>query len=507
MGLLRHFLRPSRGAGLAVALLFASAQAVAAVAVEGLRLWRSEGKTRLVFDLDAPVRHKLSTMSGPDRLVIDLEQGRLAAPLHTVEFAGTQIRSIRSGPYGPGQLRIVLDLHDEVSANSFTLAPSSGQGHRLVIDLVGGVPAQSAVRPALAQQTQASVPLQTVPANTVVSGQAAPTAAVSSSQQPAAVVSPPSPPAAPVPQLAPPRSTPLPPQPVQGRRVLIAVDAGHGGQDPGAIGPGRVREKDVVLAIARELQKRIDAHPGYRATMIRTGDYFIPLHQRRDLARARGADLFVSVHADAFTHERARGASVYALSQRGATSVSAAFLAQRENGADLIGGVDLGAKDPVVAGVLTDLSMTATLDASLGAGGRVLDSMGRIAHLHKVRVEQAGFLVLKSPDMPSILVETGFISNPLEAERLGNPGYQRNMAAAIFAGLGDYFLRSPPPGTQVALSVRAGARPSQYTITRGDTLSGIAERYRVSVADIVRTNGLGGGNDIRAGQTIVIPQT
>ena len=214
MGLLRHFLRPSRGAGLAVALLFASAQAVAAVAVEGLRLWRGEGKTRLVFDLDAPVRHKLSTMSGPDRLVIDLEQGRLAAPLHTVEFAGTQIRSIRSGPYGPGQLRIVLDLHDEVSANSFTLAPSSGQGHRLVIDLVGGVPAQSAVRPVLAQQTQASVPPQTVPANTVVSRQAAPTAAVSSSQQPAAVASPPSPPAArrlatiprvPPPDRAPPR--------------------------------------------------------------------------------------------------------------------------------------------------------------------------------------------------------------------------------------------------------------------------------------------------------------
>lgn len=518
MGLLRHFLPLSTGAGLALVLALASAQAVAAVAVEGLRLWRGDDKTRLVFDLDAPARHTLSTMSGPDRLVIDVEQGRLGAALHAVDVNGTQIRTIRSGRYGNDRLRIVLDLHAAVRANSFTLGPSSGQGHRLVVDLVGAVSASARARtPPAPVAADANAPPPVPPAE----------------RTPAPVTPPPAvAPAAPLSEIAtilpedrasapsatpardtteaaaaPPRSAPLPPQPVRGRRILIAIDAGHGGQDPGAIGPKRVREKDVVLAIARELQKRVDAQPGYRATLIRNGDYFIPLHKRRDLARQRGADLFVSVHADAFTHARARGASVYALSQRGATSVSAAFLAQRENGADLIGGVDLGAKDPMVAGVLTDLSMTATLDASLGAGARVLGSMGRIAHLHKRRVEQAGFMVLKSPDMPSILVETGFISNPLEAERLSNAGYQRNMASAIFAGLGDYFLGSPPPGTQVALSVRAGARPAQYTITRGDTLSGIAERYRVSVSDIVRTNGLGGGNDIRAGQTIVIPQT
>ncbi len=496
MRLLSLLLSVSRSVGFVLALVLGSAQVFAAVAVEGLRLWHGDDRTRLVFDLDAPVRHQLSTMSGPHRLVIDLEQGRLATALHEVGLEGTQIRSIRSGRYGNGQLRIVLDLYGEVRVSSFALAPSSSLGHRLVIDLVGGMPAPAAAR---------TEPL-TVAAR---SSSEAPADKRAVLPVPASVESAPvkaTPKTEPRSSSRPPLSTPQPRQPLQGRSILIAVDAGHGGQDPGAIGPGRVREKDVVLAIARELQKRIDAQPGYRAMLTRSSDRFIALHQRRDLARAQGADLFVSIHADAFTHQRARGASVYALSQRGATSVSAAFLAQRENGADLIDGVDLGAKDPVVAGVLTDLSMTAMLDASLGAGSRVLDSVGRIAHLHNTRVEQAGFVVLKSPDMPSILVETGFISNPLEAQRLGNPSYQRNMAAAIFTGLADYFLMNPPPGTQIALSVRAGARPSQYTITRGDTLSGIAERYRVSVADIVRTNGLGGGNDIRAGQTIVIPQ-
>lgn len=510
MGSFCRFLPFSRCAGLVLALLLASAPAVAAVAVEGLRLWRADDKTRLVFDLDAAASHSLSTMSGPERLVIDLEQGRLAAALHAVDVSGTQIRAIRSGRYGNDRLRIVLDLHAPVEASSFSLAPSSGHGHRLVVDLRGAVPAAMASGTATRQAAAGAAPAPPVrnasaTAASALDGEIATILAQEAAQATRAAP----PPAAPVarPQPAPPRSTPLPPQPMQGRKILIAVDAGHGGQDPGAIGPGRVREKDVVLAIARELQKRIDAQPGYRATMIRTGDYFIALHKRRDLARERGADLFVSIHADAFTHARARGASVYALSRSGATSVSAAFLAQRENGADLIGGVDLGAKDPVVAGVLTDLSMTATLSASLGAGSRVLGAMGNIAHLHKTHVEQAGFVVLKSPDMPSILVETGFISNPLEAERLGNPGYQRNIAAAIFRGLGEHFLSNPPPGTQVAISVRAGARPSQYTIIRGDTLSGIAERYRVSVSDIVKTNGLGGGNDIRAGQTIVIPQS
>lgn len=500
MALLCGFFRSfSRRIGVVLALALGSGQVLAAVAVEDLRLWHGEDRTRLVFDLDSPVRHHLSSMDDPDRLVIDLEQGRLATALHAVALDGTQIRAIRSGQYGRNQLRIVLDLHGAVRSNSFTLTPSGNRGHRLVVDLVGGMPRLATARsesPATAASPAGSSSSKsTIRSEPVKSASTPAVKEAATLDEVVAKV-----------QAAPTLHTPLPPQPVQGRRILIAIDAGHGGQDPGAIGPGRVREKDVVLAIARELQKRIDAQPGYRAMLTRSGDIFVPLHKRRDLARAQGADLFVSVHADSFTHQRARGASVYALSQSGATSASAAFLAQRENGADLIDGVDLGAKDPVVAGVLTDLSMTATMGASLDAGSRVLDSMGRIAHLHKRRVEQAGFVVLKSPDMPSILVETGFISNPLEAQRLSNPGYQRSMAAAILAGLGDYFLANPPPGTQLASSVRAGSRPSKYTIARGDTLSGIAARYRVSVTDIVRTNGLGGGNDIQAGQTILIPQ-
>jgi len=485
-------LRPKNSAyvrlGLGLAFVLGSLQAAAGVAVEGLRLWRGEDHTRLVFDMDGPVRHSLSEMHDPERLVIDLENGELAAALHAVDVSGTQVQRIRSGKYGADRLRIVLDLHGKVTQKSFVLGPSSGQGNRLVVDLFGPVPRPAPPPPAPAPVANA---IAAVPAPVPASpAEPAPAQSATPAAEPAPVL-----------------RAPLPKQPLRGRSILVAIDAGHGGEDPGAIGPGRVREKDVVLAIARELEKKVNATPGYRAMLVRKGDYFIPLFKRRDIAREAGADLFVSVHADAFTHERARGSSVYALSQRGATSVSAAFLAQRENGADLIGGVDLGAKDPVVATVLTDLSMTASLDASLGVGSRVLSSMGRISHLHKRRVEQAGFAVLKSPDMPSILVETGFISNPLEAERLGNAGYQRNMAAAIFSGVSDYFMSSPPPETMVAMSVRAGARPSEYVITRGDTLAGIAERYRVSVADIVRTNGLGGGNDIRAGQTIVIPQT
>ncbi|MBP6381395.1 MAG: N-acetylmuramoyl-L-alanine amidase, partial [Pseudomonadales bacterium] len=394
--------------GLGLVLALGSLQAVAGVAVEGLRLWRGTDHTRLVFDVDGPVRHSLSEMHDPERLVIDVENADLAAALHAVDISGTQVQRIRSGKYGADRLRIVLDLHGKVEQKSFVLGPSSGQGNRLIVDLFGPVPRQAQV-PAI--KTIAAVPAAPAPA-----ASAAPPPRPEPQPQPVARSEEP----------APVVRAPLPKQPLRGRNILVAIDAGHGGQDPGAIGPGRVREKDVVLAIARELEKKVNATPGYRATLVRKGDYFIPLFKRRDIARGSGADLFVSIHADAFTHARARGSSVYALSPRGATSVSAAFLAQRENGADLIGGVDLGAKDKVLASVLTDLSMTATMDASLGAGGRVLNSMGRIAHLHKRRVEQAGFAVLKSPDMPSILVETGFISNPLEAERLGNAGYQRN---------------------------------------------------------------------------------
>lgn len=458
---------------------------LAGSAVRGVRMSEATDHTRFVFDLSAPARHSLSHASGPDRLIIDVAGTSLQGSLQTLDLARAPVSRIRSGMYNANDLRVVLDLSVPVEAKSFLLPPGDGAGHRLVVDVY----------------PRAAVPVATV---TVPSGASTPP------------TSPPAPTADPNPsrQQAPPPTAerieeraPLPPAAGKGRDILIAVDAGHGGEDPGALGPRRVREKDVVLAIAKELAERINRQPGYRAMLVRRGDYFIPLKKRRDIARAARADLFVSVHADAFTHSRAFGSSVYALSPRGATSVSAAFLADRENGADLIGGVNLGAKDDVLAGVLTDLSMTATMDASLGVGSRVLGSMGKVSRLHKRRVEQAGFVVLKSPDMPSILVETGFISNPAEAERLGTRSYQRTMAKAIFEGLGNYFLNTPPPDTQLAAMVRAGARPSEYVIARGDTLSGIAERYRVSVDDIVRTNRLGGSGGIQAGQRILIPDS
>ena len=467
-----------------VVLTIASLQSLASSAVQGVRLWRAPDHTRLVFDLSDRPEHSLSVVEGPERVIIDLANSRLQGTLQQVDLAATPIQRIRSGLRGDRDLRIVLDLQNSVRPESFLLGPSGDYGNRLVVDLYDKKPRDNGV-----------------PVNPQIP--AAPGASDAANAAPVAqtkIAQPQAP--------AQPQSAPLPqPLPVRGRDILIAIDAGHGGEDPGAIGPRRIREKDVVLAIARQLEARVNQQPGYRATMIRGGDYFVPLQGRRDLARKTGADLFISIHADAFTHSRARGSSVYALSQRGATSASAAFLAQRENGADLIGGVNLGAKDNQVAEVLTDLSMTASLDASLGVGGRVLHSMGRIAHLHKPHVEQAGFVVLKSPDMPSILVETGFISNPSEAARLGRADFQRSMARAIFSGVSDYFLATPPSDTLVAMNVRNGARASEYVIARGDTLSGIAERYRVSVAEIVKTNGLGDRGGIQAGQRIVIPQS
>ena len=261
---------------------------------------------------------------------------------------------------------------------------------------------------------------------------------------------------------------------------MIAVDAGHGGEDPGALGPNRLREKEVTLSIAKELVALINAQPGFTGKLTRTGDYFIPLKKRRALARNMKADLFVSIHADAFTKASARGASVFALSQNGATSETARFLAQRENESDLIGGVgdiSLDDKDQVLAGVLVDLSMTATLNSSLQVGHHVLNSMGRIAHLHKRHVEQAGFMVLKSPDVPSILVETGFISNPEEARKLATASYRKQMAQSVFNGIKQHFYQHPPAGTYVAAQVESGALKHierQHTVARGDSLSSIA---------------------------------
>jgi N-acetylmuramoyl-L-alanine amidase len=287
---------------------------------------------------------------------------------------------------------------------------------------------------------------------------------------------------------------------------VVAIDAGHGGEDPGASGPNKLREKTVVLAIAKRLKKKLEASPNYRPVMIRSGDYYVSLKGRRELARKHQADLFVSIHADAFTHPSANGASVYALSTRGASSTAAQFLADKENAADLVGGVAVSEMDDVLAGVLTDLSMTATLDSSLSVGKEVLEEMGGFARLHKKQVEQAAFSVLKSPDIPSILVETGFISNPKEAKSLNSVGYQEKMASAIYRGVDRWFEVYPPPGTLFARRSDSSGTVRTVTVARGDTLSEIARRYDVSVRDLRSMNSLS-SSTIRVGQVLKLPES
>jgi N-acetylmuramoyl-L-alanine amidase len=289
------------------------------------------------------------------------------------------------------------------------------------------------------------------------------------------------------------------------RKIVIAIDAGHGGKDPGALGPNRMREKIVVLQISKRLEKLFDKDPNYDAVLVRTGDYYLAHRKRTKIARDNKADFFISIHADAFTDPRANGASVYALSNRGATSEAARFLAKKQNNADLIGGataLNLGDKDEMLAGVLLDLSMTATMSTSLDAGKLVLKQMGSVARLHKKKVEQAGFLVLKSPDIPSLLIETGFISNKAEARKLASADYQQRMAKAIYNGLDQYYSMHPPEGSLLAKVM--SQEPLRYTVARGDTLSEIASKYKVSMKKIMSYNKMS-SSVIRVGQEINIP--
>lgn len=353
--------------------------AVAATKVNSVRLWRAPDNTRLVFDLSGPVQHSVFTLTSPDRLVIDINGAVLGAPLK-VSTANTPITDMRSAQRTPTDLRVVIDLKKAVTPKSFVLAPNAQYGNRLVVDLFDNA-------------ADAAPPPAPTPAPTVATVPAVPVAPV----EPAIK---------------------LPPAPAGKRDIIVVIDAGHGGEDPGASGSRGQHEKDVVLAIARELQRQVNGMKGFRAELTRTGDYFIPLRGRTEIARKKGADLFVSIHADAAPSAAAFGASVFALSERGATSETARWLADSENRSDLIGGagnVSLDDKDKMLAGVLLDLSMTASLTSSLNVGQKVLSNIGRVTSLHKQRVEQAGFMVLKSPDIPSILVETGFISNANEA--------------------------------------------------------------------------------------------
>ncbi len=442
--------------------------ALAATQVRSVRLWRAPDNTRLVFDLSGPVQHSVFTLTSPDRLVIDINGATLAAPLK-ISTANTPITSMRSAQRTPTDLRVVIDLKKAVNPKSFILAPNQQYGNRLVVDLFD-------------QDAEASPVVPDTAANTA----------------PAAPVSPAKP------------EIRLVPVPNGKRDIVIAIDAGHGGEDPGAGGARGQKEKDIVLSIAKELQRQINSEKGYRAELTRTGDYFIPLRKRTEIARKKGADLFVSIHADAAPSSAAFGASVFALSERGATSETARWLADSENRSDLIGGagaVSLDDKDKMLAGVLLDLSMTASLSSSLNVGQKVLSNIGRVTSLHKSRVEQAGFMVLKSPDIPSILVETGFISNSEEAAKLAGSSHQQALARSISSGVKQFFQQNPPLGTYIAWLRDSGKivqGPRDHTVRSGETLAMIAVRYQVSVATLRHANSLS-SDELRVGQRLDIP--
>ena len=433
-----------RAGWILVVLCFLGSSSVWAADVHDARLWRAPDHTRIVFDLTGPAEHSLLVLSKPRRIVLDIQDTNLRTNLADLKLANTPVSLVRSGVREGDDLRIVMEVSAQVDPRSFALQANEQAGYRLVLDLY---------------DYQA---LQSVPA-------------VKKSVQESAK-----------------------------RNIIIAIDAGHGGEDPGATGPNRLREKDVVLAIAKELKVLFKADVGFQPIMVRSGDYYVSLKGRRDLARKHQADLFVSIHADAFKRKQAHGASVYALSNGGATSTAALHLAQRENAADLVGGVSLSDKDDMLAGVLADLSMTSTLDTSLQLGNQVLRNVDDIAHLHKKQVEQAGFAVLKSPDVPSILVETGFISNPKESSLLATSRYQKKMASAIHRGINGWFFAHPPSGTLLAWQKQQGGQ--QYIIARGDTLSGIADRFSISLADLKSYNRID-SSKILVGQKLNIPKS
>ena len=413
-----------------------------AAEVNKLRVWADPDKTRAVLDLTDSAEYKLFTLQNPNRVVIDLVASTLNDGFVANLRKSGLIADVRHGAPQPGTLRIVLDLTEAAKMKSFMLAPTGEYGHRLVVDLFGASQGSksSVKRVADVQKTN--------------------------------------------------------------RDVVIAIDAGHGGEDPGASGPSRTREKHVVLQIARELKKRIDAEPGMTGMLVRDGDYYIAHRDRYEKARRARADLFVSIHADAFHDQRVRGSSVFVLSRRGASSEYARLIADSENRSDLVGGVKLDEKDDMLASVLLDLSQSATMEASNAVAESILGTLKTAGKTHKNHVGHANFLVLKSPDVPSVLVETAFISNPSEEKKLTQRDFQQRISQAIANGIRNYFYRSPPPGTWIA----ANRSSDRHIVSRGDTLGGIASRYKVSLSSLRRANNISGSGDkILVGKELVIP--
>jgi len=436
----------------ALALLIGHGKLAFGAAIVAVRVWPAADYTRVTIESDAPLSQKHRLLENPHRLVIDIDGLELSPALRDivgkVRADDPFIAGVRAGQNQPRVVRLVIDLKQATAPQLFTLEPVAAYQHRLVFDLYPTQerdPLLALIRDKEAAEQQAAKSVQDALGEFIGKMDNKPppppfaAASTPPLQPPTIATAPPLPPVLQTP-------APLPPA-VQGkidRLIVVAIDPGHGGEDPGASGPSGLHEKDVVLQIATQLRDRINTLPNMRAMLTRDSDFFVPLHERVRKAQRVQADLFVSIHADAFITPAARGASVFALSQGGASSAAARWMANRENAADAVGGVNIVAKDPTVLRALLDMSTTAQIRDSLKLGGEVLGQIGRVGKLHKGSVEQAGFAVLKAPDIPSILVESAFISNPEEEARLRDPEYQAQLVHALATGIQRYFAKNPP---------------------------------------------------------------
>ena len=469
--------------------------AAQAAVVEGVRVWHSPDQSRVVLELSAATGFDVFTVPNPERVVIDLKASSAAAGLG-MPVGDSRVRSLRHAPFNQGKdLRLVFEVGRQVSVRKALLPPHAPYGHRLVVDLVDPEPGSSAGAPRTANPPlPAPAPLVASPVERVaVTGTPTVGVPVVIEQRIASPLRSPGAkpqPAAPVKTASGKTKAPV-------RPWTIAVDAGHGGEDVGAIGMRGTYEKDVVLALARELARQINAEPGFRAVLVRDGDYYIELRDRMVRARRHRADLFVSIHADAFRNRRVSGASVYVLSTRGASSEAARWLAERENAADLVGGVTLEDKDSQLRSVLLDMSQTASLEASLRVGENVLHALKQVGKVHRDQVQAAGFMVLKSPDIPSLLVETAYISNPTEEQMLRDQRFRSRTAGAIKDGVKAFFQGRTLPGQRYAQMRR-------HMVSQGDTLSRIAARYDVSTSQILAANNRRDPT-VRLGEVLRIP--
>jgi len=509
--------------------VFATVLAAQTVHVEEVRISEGSDRTRIVIDLDRSATHTLFTLSNPDRVVVDIPQGSFALGASKLPDGLGAVGKLRGASRDDGIARLVLDVNSAVEPKSFLLQPGGGKGYRLVVDLLtGGSTPRVAAAPAkdATNKAVAKLPSEAAPAGQPVAAAAAKVVPVAQPVAKAAAK------AAPVVQpVAKAASEPEVPKyplstaekniaaavseaatkvvkqaPAQegDRTLVIAIDPGHGGKDPGAHGPGGLQEKKAVLQIGKRLAELVNAEPGMRAFMTRSDDRFLSLKERRDVAARAGADLFVSIHADACDDRRVGGSTIYVLSEKGATDEAARLVAQRENSADLLGDVALNDKDAMLASVLVDLSQNAALEASISVGDMFINEMGKVSKIRKRQVQQAGFMVLKMPDIPSLLVETAYISNPQEESNLQSVQFQQRLARAMHSGVKSYFYANPPPGTRIAQLSRGQRLARQHVIRNGDTLSGIASYYDVSVASIRATNSIS-DNEIKIGQVLRIP--